>query len=276
MGRLSCVINHSHVQIITISIGSFFLVSAGPAHTQDIYDGVLLESGAATPNISTEELQGVLMEHSATIVDVRTFAEYALSHIPGAVTVVGKSVSTRGEFTSDAHEIARIVNERKSAPIVIYCAGPYCGKAGRVATDLVALGYTQVRRYQLGIPVWRALGGVTEVELAGIHHVLARDKTAVFIDTRNAERFNEGTLASARNIQARYVESGSGGNEIGNAKEDGRLPMEDHNTRLIVFGHAGSDARHVAEALARNAFHNVSFFDGTYSDISTNSADLSQ
>ena len=216
------------------------------------------------------------MDHSATIVDVRTFAEYALGHIPGAVNVVGKSGSTRGEFTSDAHEIARIVNERKSAPIVIYCAGPYCGKAGRVATDLVALGYMQVRRYQLGIPVWRALGGVTEVELAGIHHVFDRDQTAVFIDTRNAERFNGGTLANARNIQARYVESSSGGNEIGNAKEDGRLPIEDHNTRLIVFGHAGSDARHVAGALARNAFHNVSFFDGTYSDISANSAGLSQ
>ena len=86
---------------------------------------------------------------------------------------------------------------------------------------------------------------MTEVELAGIHYVLARDQTAVFIDTRNAERFNEGTLANARNIQARYVES-------------------------------GSDARHVAEALARNAFHNVSFFDGTYSEISTNSAGLSQ
>jgi len=135
------------------------------------------------------------------------------------------------------------------------CAWPHtwrseCGRkvrvdARRVATDLVALGYTQVRRYQLGIPVWRALGGVTEVELAGIHYVLARDQTAVFIDTRNAERFNEGTLANARNIQARYVES-------------------------------GSDARHVAEALARNAFHNVSFFDGTYSEISTNSAGLSQ
>ena len=96
VGGLSCVINHSHVQIIALSIGSLFLVSAGPVHTQDIYDGVLLESGAATPNISTAELQSVLMDHSATIVDVRTFAEYALGHIPGAVNVVGKSGSTRG------------------------------------------------------------------------------------------------------------------------------------------------------------------------------------
>ena len=27
-----------------------------------------------------------------------------------------------------------------------------------------------------------------------------------------------------------------GGKEVANAKEDGRLPMQDHNTRVIVFG----------------------------------------
>ena len=252
---------------VTISIALFLLATANPAYSQDIYAGVLVESKARTPNISTEELQRILKNHSATVVDVRTFAEYALSHIPGAVNVAGKSGSTRGEFTSDAHEIGRLVADRKSAPIVIYCAGPYCGKAKRVAADLVTLGYTQVRRYQLGIPVWRALGGVTEIELQGIRHILAADRTAVFIDTRDAARFNEGTLPNARNIQARHVEEGSGGREIGNTKEDGRLPMEDHNTRVIVFGDAAADARHVAEALASNAFHNVSFFDGTYLEL---------
>jgi hypothetical protein len=38
--------------------------------------------------------------------------------------------------------------------------------------------------------------------------------------------------------------------------------MEDHNTRIIVFGKTGEQARAVAEALAKEAFHNVSFFDG--------------
>jgi len=47
------------------------------------------------------------------------------------------------------------------------------------------------------------------------------------------------------------------------AKDDGRLPMEDHNTRLIVVGQKAGDARYVAEALAREAFHNVSYFPGT-------------
>jgi len=79
---------------VTISIALFLLAAANPAYSQDIYAGVLVESKARTPNISTEELQGILKNHSATVVDVRTFAEYALSHIPGAVNVVGKSGST--------------------------------------------------------------------------------------------------------------------------------------------------------------------------------------
>lgn len=52
--------------------------------------------------------------------------------------------------------------------------------------------------------------------------------------------------------------------EVKRAKDDGRLPMEDHNTRIVVFGEDTGAARHVAEALAREAFHNVSYVGGTF------------
>jgi hypothetical protein len=48
--------------------------------------------------------------------------------------------------------------------------------------------------------------------------------------------------------------------DVSAAKKDGRLPMEDHNTRIIVFGNDGTQAQAVADAIAQNAFHNVSFF----------------
>ena len=35
--------------------------------------------------------------------------------------------------------------------------------------------------------------------------------------------------------------------------------MEDHNTRVIVFGASPEQARDTAEEIARNAFHNVMF-----------------
>jgi hypothetical protein len=50
--------------------------------------------------------------------------------------------------------------------------------------------------------------------------------------------------------------------EVKKAKDDGRLPMEDHNTRIIVFGRDGAQAKAVAEVIMREAFHNVSYFVG--------------
>jgi rhodanese-related sulfurtransferase len=60
------------------------------------------------------------------------------------------------------------------------------------------------------------------------------------------------------------VKPGKDVGEVKAAKDDGRLPMEDHNTRLIVVGRDGTQAQAVAEAIAREAFHNVAYFGGTF------------
>ena len=51
------------------------------------------------------------------------------------------------------------------------------------------------------------------------------------------------------------------------AKDDGRLPMTDHNTRIFVVGTNGNEARAVAEAIVHDAFHNVIFFGGAITDL---------
>ena len=43
--------------------------------------------------------------------------------------------------------------------------------------------------------------------------------------------------------------------------------MTDHNTRIFVVGDSGADARAVAEAITRDAFHNVSFFGGGVAEL---------
>jgi rhodanese-related sulfurtransferase len=115
-----------------------------------------------------------------------------------------------------------------------------------------------VRRYQLGIPVWRALVGVTEIELAGLIYVLRDDKTAVFLDARSPEEFKAGAIPGAKSLPLADVKK---------AKDDGRLPMEDHNTRIIVFGRDGTQTRAVTEANAKEAFHNVSYFSGNFDEL---------
>ena len=116
-------------------------------------------------------------------------------------------------------------------------------------------------------PMWRAAGGVCQVELEGISQIVARDGTAVVIDARESAEFHKGTLKGARNIPRSLVLEGKDVGEVKRAKDDSRLPMEDHNTRILVIGADGEAARYVAGALAREAFHNVSYFAGSFATV---------
>jgi hypothetical protein len=44
--------------------------------------------------------------------------------------------------------------------------------------------------------------------------------------------------------------------------------LEDHNARIIVFGRDGEQARAMCEALTKIAFHNASFYGGTFKKLS--------
>jgi rhodanese-related sulfurtransferase len=93
-----------------------------------------------------------------------------------------------------------------------------------------------------------------QIEIDGVRYVRDGDRTAVWVDARSADEFRAGTLSGARNIPAAEVVA---------AKDDGRLPIEDHNTRIIVFGATTEQARAATAEIAKNAFHNVSYFAGT-------------
>ncbi len=221
-----------------------------------VFESVLPETNAKTLNISTDELKRALADGSTLLLDTRPYREFAISHIPGALNVAPKPGMSMAQYTSDVAEVERLVQGDKTRPLVLYCNGPFCGKSKRVAEDLLDAGFTNVRRYQLGAPVWRALGNAMVVELEGARHVFENDKTAYFIDARNPEQFRTGSIPGAKNIWAGQADA---------AKDDGRLPMEDHNTRIIVFGNDAAQARMVAEELAKKAaFHNVTYFEGTF------------
>jgi len=163
----------------------------------------------------------------------------------------------------------RAVGGNKATAIVLYCSGPFCGRSKRLSEELLAAGFTNVRRYQLGIPVWRALGGSTQIELEAVVYFHEIDGSAVFVDARDPEQFRESTLARAVSVPASGLEQGKDVGEIRRAKDDGRLPMQDHNTRVIVFGRDGAQARAVAEAIIGEAFHNVAFYDGSFESLRT-------
>jgi rhodanese-related sulfurtransferase len=220
-----------------------------------VFDGTLQEK-EATPEVTTTELRAALADPRVVVLDARPAEEYAVSHIPGARSVPGKPGLSAALYTADADEARRMV-PNTSTPVIVYCNGLFCGRSKRFAAELLKSGYTSVRRYQLGIPAWRALGGVTQVEKVALVRLLAEDRTALLVDAR------EGDAALPALERATRITAA----DVPKAKDDGRLPMADHNTRILVVADSGAKARVAAEAIVHGAFGNVSFFDGTVTEL---------
>jgi len=68
---------------------------------------VVGEAGQATPEISTADLERILADKSATVLDARPYREFAMSHIPGAVNVAAKAGVPMSVYVSDVAEIGR-------------------------------------------------------------------------------------------------------------------------------------------------------------------------
>ena len=177
------------------------MVSEGPAR----WDGKG-RVGTKLTGVSTEELRRILVDGSATVFDARPFMEFASGHIPGAVNVSAKAGMPMSLYVSDVAEIERVLHGDKGAAIVLYCNGPFCGKSSRLAEELIQAGFTNIRRYQLGAPVWRALGGVMQIEPAGFQYVREGDHTARTYDTRPAADYSAGTLPGAIHLLVAWAE----------------------------------------------------------------------
>jgi rhodanese-related sulfurtransferase len=221
----------------------------------DVMQGILADSDP-TPEVSTAEVRAALSAENVVVLDARPVEEYAVSHLPGARSVVGKPGLAPSLYTADVNDVVRKVPDRATS-LIVYCNGLYCGRSKRFAADLRAIGYVNVRRYQLGIPAWRGLGGVTQVEKEALLRILRLDRTAVLVDAR-PQAASRTRLRNAKSIPLA---------ETTQAKDDGRLPMTDHSTRIFVVGDTTEQAKAVAEAIVKDAFHNVSFYAGSVSDV---------
>ena len=215
--------------------------------TPTVHQTTLGEAGQKTPEVTTEEVQRILVSKSEPLLDVRFAQEYAIAHIPGSINLYEKEVERITQAYPD-----------KATRMVLYCNGPFCGKSKRLSEQLVKLGYTNVRRYQLGLPVWRALGNTVQTDLEGFRYVIKADKTAVYVDARSPSEVAKFSVPGAVNIQAGEAEK---------ANEDGRLPHKDKGTRVIVFADTAEEARRVAEEIARKAYWNSSYFGGTFAEL---------
>lgn len=241
----------------TVAVCSFLAAlgiaaPAGPSMAQGILDATLAEQGVKSIEVSTAELRRILTDRSALVIDTRTRAEFDAGHIPGAINLdapASKHVSA----------VTTVAGGDTTKALILYCNGPFCQASRRLGEQLVEAGFRNVRRYQLGMPVWRALGGPTVIELGGIERIFKLDRTAVFIDARPSDEFAGGSLAEARSAPVADVISGK------LKKID--LPEDDFNRRIVLFGRDGAQARQLAEYMAKRPWHNVAYFPGAFVDL---------
>jgi rhodanese-related sulfurtransferase len=233
--------------------GMLTLAAAGArAQGTNIFQATLGETGQKTGEVSTEQMRQIMADGSAVVLDSRTRAEFDAGHIPGARVV---DVAPADQVAG----VLKVVGGDKAKPLVLYCNGPYCQASRRLADKLVGAGFSNVRRYQLGIPVWRALGGPTVIEVGGVKRVFGHDQTTVFIDARPTDDFTKGSLPGAHSAPVKDVVSGK-------LKKYG-LPEDDFNRRVVLFGRDAAQARELADALSKRPWHNVSYFEGLYETL---------
>jgi rhodanese-related sulfurtransferase len=225
-------------------LGLAVLAGGAAAQSTNIFQATSGEPNQKTQEVSTEQLRRILVEGGAIVVDARPHKEYVAGHIPGARSLDGPP---------STHVVAleNLVRGDKSKALVLYCNGPFCQASKRLADQLVAAGFTSVRRYQLGMPVWRALGGPTVIELEGVVRIFKADQTAMYFDARSADDFAKGSLPGAHNIPADKFDTRE-------------LPWDDFNRRVVLFGRDADQARVLADAFGKKAWHNVSYFSGSF------------
>jgi len=236
---------HQHGTVVAIALAATLAFIAVPAFAQSVFQATLDEQNPKTPEASTADVQRALAERSAIVVDSRKRAEYVGGHIAGA------------KNASSVDEMLKVVDGDKSKAAILYCNGQHCQASRNLGSELAAAGFTNVRRYQLGIPMWRTLNGPVEIELEGIVRIFGVDRTAVYVDARSSEEFAKGSLPGAHNIPIDTT------NRVQLGEKAPTL-QNDFNIRVILFGRDGVQARKLADAVGKSPLQNVSYFPGTF------------
>lgn len=233
------------------------VASIDTTHAQgSIQQATLAEPNQKTPEVSTDEVRRILADGSAILIDSRKHAEYVAGHIAGAKNPALEPNAPREAVVA---AVMGIAGGDKAKPLVLYCNGPHCQASRQLGEQLVAAGFTNVRRYQLGMPMWRTLSGPVEIELEGIMRVYKIDQTAVFLDARSEEEFSKRHLPATHNVPADKLAA--------DGLRKAPMPNNDFNTRVVLFGRDGAQARALADAIGKTPYQNVSYFPGTFEEL---------
>ena len=98
-------------------------------------------------SIDRHELQRLLAEEEAQLVEVLPADEYADEHLPGAINIPLKELdhATTGRLD-------------RARPVIVYCYDTQCDMSPRAASRLESIGFEQVYDYTAGKADWGSYG----------------------------------------------------------------------------------------------------------------------
>jgi rhodanese-related sulfurtransferase len=105
------------------------------------------------PTITRDELRAAIDADSVVVVETLGPMYYESGHLPGAINIPHTEVDA----------LADALLPDRDATIVTYCSNPACRNSSAVQAQLVARGYTDVRKYVEGKDDWSAAGLPLEV-----------------------------------------------------------------------------------------------------------------
>ncbi|MFV0480724.1 MAG: rhodanese-like domain-containing protein [Campylobacteraceae bacterium] len=151
------------------SIVMMYLKEKGFKNIKVYQKGIAEWNGKNYLEISLPVMQDIVNNNKAFLIDSRPYMFYMQGTIPGAVSI------SDTEFT----ELKGRLPRDKNTPIVIFSMDS-CVKTHNVASELIADGYKNVKKYAGGYPEWQET------------HVKPKDEAKVEVIAKNEPVFVDG------------------------------------------------------------------------------------
>ncbi len=167
-----------------------------PAQTPDWYYKNLVDSAFVEQYVKMPRPENVL------IIDSRPYkTKHALGYIPTSVSIPDS------EFDKRVAELPK----DKGALLIFYCEGYACKLSHNSARKAEALGYTNVKVYAGGYPVWKVEGRYLAIGTPVVEEMMASGKPYLLVDSRPFKtKFQQGSIPTAISLPDSEFEARKG------------------------------------------------------------------
>ncbi len=125
-----------------------------------------------------------------TVVDSRPARKYDEGHVPGAVSIPDTFFDKKTD----------LLPKDKSQIVIFYCGGVECPLSHKSAFKAEKLGYTNIKVFAEGDPAWSKAGNLISISEVVVKELIDSKANVMIIDARPTRVFEEGSVPTPSNI----------------------------------------------------------------------------